>query len=286
VCTRRITQGGLRGPVLLGCLAAMAVFGFSASAATADVTVTYPDESGNTFGLTILAKPGTQSVAVHCGTSGRIELSLSGGTTHLPIPSAQPNGLFLGVTRDFTGNIAQDLRGVSRARGFTSLQTGTVTASGGPGNDLIRGGPFGEQLNSDDWQDTQDAPGNDVVYGGGGPDRIPGGAGSDRVYGQAGNDLLNGGLGADQVSGGAGADGIAEHEFAGGGNDHLFGGSGNDRIESGFGNDVVKGDAGSDSLFGEAGVDRLFGGAGNDFLTGGPGKDRLKGGPGRNHLQQ
>lgn len=78
--------------------------------------------------------------------------------------------------------------------------------------------------------------------------------------GTAGNDLLFGGSGPDVLCGLGGRDVL----FGGGGADHLIGGDGSD---------VLSGDAGDDELDGEGGTDLLIGGSGVDDLDGGPGKD-------------
>ncbi|WP_192903748.1 beta strand repeat-containing protein [Achromobacter aloeverae] len=50
--------------------------------------------------------------------------------------------------------------------------------------------------------------GNDIIYGGAGPDRINTGLGDDIIYAGAGDDRITGGLGADTIYGGDGADRI------------------------------------------------------------------------------
>ncbi|MBC1216617.1 putative Ig domain-containing protein, partial [Trichormus variabilis ARAD] len=66
---------------------------------------------------------------------------------------------------------------------------GTVTFTGGSGNDVVYGGV-----------------GNDTLTGGAGDDNLNGGAGDDTLIGGDGNDILTGGSGTNTLTGGAGND--------------------------------------------------------------------------------
>jgi hypothetical protein len=153
---------------------------------------------------------------------------------------------------------------------------------GGPGNDVIIGGPGPENLTGDGYVNVLPAPiersiGNDVIDGGGGNDVLtytrvtgvvidlalqqggqPGEhdtiANVGSVYGGSGNDRLIGDDAANVLYGEAGNDAL----FGGGGNDSLSGGSGTNQIDGGAGDDVI--------LSGEAG-------RGGDRITCGDGKD-------------
>lgn len=71
-------------------------------------------------------------------------------------------------------------------------------ASGGRGNDRLRGNAVDNRLLG--------ADGNDQLWGAEGNDRLAGSRGADRLYGGAGNDTLTGGSGADRFVFNAGQD--------------------------------------------------------------------------------
>ncbi|MBD2250302.1 putative Ig domain-containing protein [Nostoc parmelioides] len=182
---------------------------------------------------------------------------------------------------------------------------GTVTFTGGSGNDAVNGGA-----------------GNDNLTGGAGDDNLNGGAGDDTLIGGDGNDILTGGSGTNTLTGGAGNDryyidnsndviteainggrdevfttvdyfladniealtlrGTAVEGRGNAGNNNirgnnednfLYGLDGNDNLNGGTGDDVLLGGNGNDTLNGGTGDDWLFGGAGNDRLFGGAGAD-------------
>jgi hypothetical protein len=66
------------------------------------------------------------------------------------------------------------------------------------------------------------ASGNDILVGGGGPDKLIGGDGNDQLLGRGGDDVLIGGPGNDSLSGGSGEDVLR----GGPGSDVVNGGSG------------------------------------------------------------
>jgi Ca2+-binding RTX toxin-like protein len=189
---------------------------------------------------------------------------------------------------------------------------GTLTISGGDGDDLLTGGS-----------------GNDALRGDGGNDRVIGFKGNDDLEGGTGNDVLvwNNGDNTDVVDGDAGADEVeingaptagdiftavpnagrvtfnrpnlvpftvdlsAERLTVNGlGGDDVFngaaglapltllsvnGGNGDDSLSGGDGPDLITGGDGNDKLSGEGGDDRLVGDRGTDTHVGGDGNDTL-----------
>ncbi len=95
--------------------------------------------------------------------------------------------------------------------------SGSVTMSGGDGDDRLLGGLGGDYLSG--------GPDNDVIAGGAGNDRIFGDAGADQIRGGIGNDELRGGAGDDVINGEAG-------------NDRLFGDANNDTLMGSLGDDI------------------------------------------------
>ncbi|MFD2030017.1 Ig-like domain-containing protein [Ancylobacter dichloromethanicus] len=127
-----------------------------------------------------------------------------------------------------------------------------VKIFGDDGDDVIKGGMRGDQLD-----------------GGEGGDVLRGGIGDDTLKGDAGDDVLEGGIGNDRLEGGTGSDLLR----GGIGQDTLVGGDGDDALEGGIGSDDLAGGSGDDLLKGGVGEDRLEGGEGDDILTGGIGRD-------------
>jgi hypothetical protein len=127
-----------------------------------------------------------------------------------------------------------------------ALRLGVVEVQGGPGPDRIRSeGPriraFG-------------GPGDDLIHGGPRADWLQGGTGDDRLRSHGGPDTLLGMPDDDLEVGGAGADLI----LGGGGDDNLYGRGGND---------VLRGASGEDIVIDLHGTDRLYGGADPDYLN-------------------
>jgi Ca2+-binding RTX toxin-like protein len=160
-------------------------------------------------------------------------------------------------------------------------QTTGVKGDGGPGDDLLNGGPAADIL----------FPGQT------GSDRLFGGAGDDAVVGRpGGGDSLNGGSGNDNLvsddpcaghvydggPGGADVAGFGHVDEAGGVRAQLGGGatsvgggcSGSRILNS---NEVLEGSRHSDILFGNGGADLIIGREGNDHLNGRAGRDELRG---------
>jgi hypothetical protein len=103
-------------------------------------------------------------------------------------------------------------------------------ASGGPGNDDIRGTCYG-----------------DFLYGGDGVDWMWGGAGTDWMWGDAHDDILKGGDDADVLLGGTGEDSL----YGEGGGDLIYGGDGEykDTLRGGPGVDWL--DGGDHGFYGD-----------------------------------
>lgn len=94
---------------------------------------------------------------------------------------------------------------------------------GGKGSDTLYAGRQGTAMYLDEGDDTPD--GDNVAYGGPGPDRVFGAAGNDTIYGGGGDDPeLGGGKGHDVIDGGPGDDLVA----GGGGDDVLIASAGRD----------------------------------------------------------
>lgn len=118
--------------------------------------------------------------------------------------------------------------------------------------------------------------GNDTLLGGTGADQLLGGTGSDRIEGGRGDDVMIGGIPEDST--GPAADFSDDTLFGGRGNDLLIGDNAAPRRgappePSVGGNDQLLGGDGDDRLYGQGGVDAMEGGFGADSLYGGPGND-------------
>jgi RTX calcium-binding nonapeptide repeat (4 copies) len=197
--------------------------------------------------------------------------------------------------------------GVSRAFVATGSGPDTVRTTfpwwvivdGGPGNDVLVGGPFNEWL-----------------YAGRGDDVLRGGDGGDRLYDASvreplrGGDLdpftfdeepvvalTNPGRGRDSFDGGKGSDTISYEGRSAGvrvdlANTAPIGGTRGERdsvgaVETalgGRGDDRLAGNRRSNWLTGGDGDDRIAGRRGNDTLEGGNGRDVMLGGPGTEQL--
>jgi Ca2+-binding RTX toxin-like protein len=111
--------------------------------------------------------------------------------------------------------------------GEGDVLTEIEAATGGNGDDDIRGDDFVNILSGGPGNDTLDGRGDsDTVFGGPGNDNENGGAGPDTVFGDAGEDNLQGGTETDGLNGGDG-------------DDQMGGGPGNDIFTGGAGKDTV-----------------------------------------------
>lgn len=141
---------------------------------------------------------------------------------------------------------------------------------GGPGADLIAGGPGYDSVDYSDRvepvvvdldgsaDDGQAGEGDNVTPA---IEAVETGSGDDVLIGASADNPLDGGPGADRIVGG-------------GGRDDLNGGPGDDFVDGGAGTDFLYGDSVDEG----AGRDELLGGAGRDQFVAGPGSDRLVGG--------
>jgi hypothetical protein len=172
-------------------------------------------------------------------------------------------------------------RRVQVTRRDKSLRTYTVdaalgvTASGGPGKDVLTGNAGADALaGGGDWtldiatpEELLDLLGNDILVGGEGPDTLVAGAGDDRIEGGEGADAMAGGDGNDLVDGGPGDDAVGSPDA---GNDRLLAGAGDDLIYPYNGRDVVDAGAGDDRIFS---LDPFFTRTGGSTIACGPGND-------------
>jgi hypothetical protein len=152
-----------------------------------------------------------------------------------------------------------------------------ITASGGPGNDVLIGNAGADSLaGAGEWlldgvpeDELLDAQGKDTLIGGDGPDLLVAGGGDDRVEGGEGADAMAGGDGNDLVDAGSGDDHIGTPDA---GNDRLLGGPGDDLIYPYNGRDIVAAGLGDDRIFSldpfftRTGGSTIACGAGNDWF--------------------
>ena len=171
----------------------------------------------------------------------------------------------------------------------------SVTADGGPGSDLLRGGRGEDTLYAGDDGDP------DALAGHGGDDVLFGvnilhprrSSGAATLVGGGGDDLLIGGQPcADLFRGGPGQNDsasfarvrnfgtVVEAAIGGSVRDPELGGCGGSRIHGTV--EKIEGSTGSDVLIGSAGPDTLLGRGGSDLLDGRGGPDRCIGGRGGN----
>ena len=165
--------------------------------------------------------------------------------------------------------------------GGLSATTG-VKGDGGPGDDILTGGPAGDTL-------FPGESGSDRLIGGGGDDALAGRpGGGDLLVGGPGNDNLatdDACAGHTYVGGGGGAD-VAGFAQAGsgagvraslGGTAIRLGAGACTPTRVGGDLEVLEGTRNSDTLYGNGGFDLVIGREGNDFLDGRAGRDELRG---------
>jgi len=212
------------------------------------------------------------------------------GTTRVVCPSAGATG-YLTVW----GGSGDDTVEHSGSPGPLS----TVRIDGGPGSDVLRGGP-GEELLDAGGESLPYTRSDDVVLGGGGDDALTtmgaggevfrGGPGSDQLVSNGWCDVMDGGPGGSDIAGFFPSDAL-RIQIGGRGSS---GGRGRcirvetsiEILEGSPNDDVLVGSNGADPLIiGHAGDDVLAGRGGNDRLRGDEGKDRILGGGGRDVLE-
>jgi hypothetical protein len=196
------------------------------------------------------------------------------------------------TTEVHLGDLDDKVNVIEHGRFFTLMN-----AFGGPGDDVLSGGIYLDQLYG--------GPGRDRMMGGEGDDVVadgdlsgaPGdrGPGRDYMDGGPGNDLVSyrqrtANVTVDAVSeapAGEPGEGDEIHSIEG-----AEGGSGDDRLTSdtagseliSFGGSQLIGNAGHDTLVGGNLADELYGGPGRDALHAGGGDDWLYPGKGRDSL--
>lgn len=244
------------------------------------------------------------------GLDGDDDLALDAGAPISSRESTSPGPRFYG-NQSYSyiwGGPGDDTIATSLTEGANLLgDDGDDTLRGGPGgdqmdggegDDLLRGRGGNDEMRDDHGQNVlRGGPGNDGVAGGVGADVVDGGPGVDEIWGGGGDDSIYGRGGHDHIAVGGGscgrgrcsrsADVVDVHGGRGNdqvqgdrGTDVLFGGPGADVFIGGWGQDVIHGGPGEDYLWGGGGGDRLMGEAGNDVLEGGAGDDALAGGAG------
>jgi Ca2+-binding RTX toxin-like protein len=156
--------------------------------------------------------------------------------------------------------------------GFDAIPVPMHIDTGSEGDRVSFASIYDDEIDLGDGGDSYvDAPGNDHVDAGPGPDNVYGGdfsTGDDTIVGGDGDDNLDGRLGDDSID-------------AGPGNDILQPGEGDDVMDGGDGDDYVAGDPSNAGQYcGETGNDVLRGGAGADLICAGQGSHTIDGGPG------
>ncbi|MEH6437617.1 DUF4214 domain-containing protein [Massilia sp. DD77] len=153
-----------------------------------------------------------------------------------------------------------------------SLASGSVTATGTAGPDILEGGELADNLSGDAGNDTlRGLGGNDELYGGTGDDVLEGGAGDDMLYDAEGRNQLRGGDGNDNLRGSRGPEGLPMYLALNGSTGLLDGGAGNDSLSGYNGYDYAGGD-GDDRI--EISVSSLQ--ALDTRVDGGSGADRFE----------
>jgi Ca2+-binding RTX toxin-like protein len=217
------------------------------SSATLEVSSGAVWFGGAPCGAATTTNTDTITVAGHVGTVEDLVVSMLGGE------------FAPGVTAEASPGISEIEINVNL--GDT---TDELTVAGTSGDDTIRLGQSGVNLNADSDRDISfaQAPSEVTIYGASGVNTISakGGFGSGTIY--LGKAVIINGDGGGLIQGGSG-------------NDELNGGAGNDQIEGQNGDDTIDGGAGNDVLLGQGG---------NDLMTGGPGADEFLGATGNDTM--
>ena len=144
------------------------------------------------------ATSGTASVSVFPPVNVAFVTSdpLMQGKLSLYVYGTAGNDVILVNPGSASGSVTVLFNGQSRG---TFNPTGRIIVHGLAGNDTIG---VSSQVTLPGWLYGDD--GNDVLWGGGGPNLLFGGAGNDTLYSGKGRNLLIGGAGSDMLTGGAG----------------------------------------------------------------------------------
>lgn len=154
-----------------------------------------------------------------------------------------------------------------------------ISASGG----IVLAGEGNDTVTLNGGGSATGGAGDDQIKGSNFADMISGGDGADIINGRMGDDLINAGKGNDTIDGGKGIDTLS---FAGSWqavvvdmSKHIATGQGTDTfkgiedIMGSSGRDVITGDKNANTLSGGLSADSLRGGGGADTLSGGSGSD-------------
>lgn len=199
------TNGTYDGPqsFMMADIAALQyMYGADFTTNAGDTTYRWTPGAGTTFvnGQATLAPGGNRILLTVWDGGGRDAYDLSGYGTALSI-DLTPGGYstfsdtqraYLGGNYTARGNVYNALQYNGDARSLIE------NATGGSGNDAIRGNAAANALLG--------GGGDDTLSGGGGADNLNGGSGVDLLRGGGLNDVLQGGAGADILIGGVGSD--------------------------------------------------------------------------------
>ncbi|MBD2342645.1 choice-of-anchor Y domain-containing protein [Anabaena subtropica] len=232
------------------------------------------------------------------GGNSRDTIIIHGGTNTdtISFDLTNPNNQLASISGTTITNVESfDLRNFAGTVTFTG-GNGNDRVYGGAGNDTLTGGAGDDYLDGGDGNDTLNGgDGNDVLISGSGTNTMTGGAGNDRYYIDNASDVITEAIdgGTDEVfstvsytlaanvenltlrgSAVIGRGNASNNNIRGNDEDNfLYGLDGNDNLNGGNGNDTLNGGNGNDTLNGGTGNDILIGGAGDDRLFGGAGAD-------------
>jgi hypothetical protein len=176
---------------------------------------------------------------------------------------------------------------------------GEVIVSGGRGNDVLIGGPSGEQLYAGSGADVlRGRGGGDLLSDAAAPDSLQSGDPSPFPSDEGSVALADSGRGRDFIEGGSGRGDVVSYEARRAGvrvdlaKPAAIGGARRERdlvrgVESargGAGDDRLAGNGRSNGLDGGDGDDRIVGGRGNDFIEGGRGRNVIVAGAGDDQM--
>lgn len=166
--------------------------------------------------------------------------------------------------------ITLDGSGASGESGeYDRIGTDIENATGGYGDDLIRGNAADNDLRASSGNDTLSGlEGNDTLRGAGGEDWLMADPGSDEIHGGIGVDTANYSFRTEDLV--IRLDGLA-NDGAAGENDNVM--TDVENVRGGYGNDLLAGSDAANTFLAGAGDDTIDGGWGNDTLWGGDGFD-------------
>lgn len=202
---------------------------------------------------TVVANAGDD--VIYAGSNLSAGDKISGGAASGSNGADQDRLVLSGVyasTITLTANTVTDIETIQLLQGTTiSLTLSNVAAATADGGKLMVEASSlgaGDKLTLNGSLVTA---GSLTVTGGAGNDVITGGAGADILTGGEGLNTISGGGGNDTITGGSGSDTLAGD----GGDDDIYGGNGADTISGGAGSDFILGQIGADVLTGGTGAD-------------------------------